>query len=88
MDSGLDEDGRGWSRKVTIASAPAEEVAGAGVRLSWEGGCPVPTYGEMWAGSSVLMSSVAIPFPKCGLCPTEAGWKGNKICGKGSEKKS
>ena len=34
MDSGLDEDGRGWSRKVTIASAPAEEVAGAGVRHS------------------------------------------------------
>ena len=34
VDSGLKEDGRGWSRKVTIASAPAKEVAGTGVRDS------------------------------------------------------
>ena len=33
-DSGLKEDGRGWYRKVTIASAPAKEVAGTGVRDS------------------------------------------------------
>ena len=50
----------------------------ARVRPSWEGGYPVLTCGEMWAGSSVLLSSVAIPFPKCGLCPTEAGWKGKQ----------
>lgn len=34
VDSGLEEDGRGRSRKVTIVSAPAEEVAGTGVRAS------------------------------------------------------
>ena len=39
---------------------------------------PIPTCGDMWAGSSVLLSSVAISFPKCGLCPTEAGWKGKQ----------
>lgn len=62
--------------------------AGAGVRPSWEGGYPVLTCGEMWAGSSVLMSSVAIPSPNVGCVPQKQGGRESKIHGKGWEKKS